>query len=193
MEIRSDSPSLFNIFLIFYFLNLCLDLNILKAKDYDALWNRNLFLEFLSEISCFTFRYQYPTSTLRSSSALGNPYTRPPRSTNSPMSNDQCITMRSLSPICKYALIDGTGQHIPVCTNVVTFANSSGDFQLAEANGTATLCFPSDYQPIPISYVNVSPMTDQMSGSSPERLCTVTAAGLPPDSDIIVNTQVTHV
>ncbi|VDN95919.1 unnamed protein product [Rodentolepis nana] len=135
-------------------------------------------------------RYQFPTITTRSSSALGNAHVRTPRSCNSPVSTDQCISMRSFSPICKYALIDGTGQHIPVCTNVMTFANDTGDFQLADDSGTATLCFSSGYQPIPINYVNV-PVTDQLS--SHERLCTMTPADIAPDSDIIANTQVTHV
>lgn len=107
---------------------------------------------------------------------------------------DQSMSMPSFSPICKYALIDGRGRHIPVSNNVVTFASHTDDLRYGDGSGTATLCIPSDYQPIPISYVNV-PVTEQMSSSTEfaQRLCVVTTPDMPPDSDIIVDTQVTNV
>ncbi|KAM7533466.1 hypothetical protein Aperf_G00000125673 [Anoplocephala perfoliata] len=139
-------------------------------------------------------RYQFPPETMRRSSALGNTYNQPPRTYSPSRATEQFTTMRSFSPVCKYALIDGRGQQIPVCNNMVTFAGHMDDLRLADGSGTATLCIPSDYQSIPISYVNV-PVTEQFSSSTeyPERLCVVTAPDMPPDSDIIVNTQVTHV
>lgn len=105
------------------------------------------------------------------------------------MHADHCASMRPFSPLCKYTLIDGNGQQIPVCT----FASHPSDIQLADGSA-ATLCIASEYQPIPISYVNVPINGDTPSPTTLERVGVVTAPfDLPPDSDIIVNTQVTHV
>ncbi|VDK36649.1 unnamed protein product [Taenia asiatica] len=131
-------------------------------------------------------------ATVRSSSALGNPHLQPSPANGSVVGTDHCVSMRPFSPVCKYALIDGSGQQIPVCTNVVTFASHPGDFQLAEGGGT-TLCIASDYQPIPINYVNLPVTEEAPSPTALERVGVVTAPDMPPDSDIIVNTQVTHV
>ncbi|KAL5962523.1 Irregular chiasm C-roughest protein [Taenia solium] len=136
--------------------------------------------------------YQFPTATVRSSSALGNPHLQPSPANGSVVGTDHCVSMRPFSPVCKYALIDGSGQQIPVCTNVVTFASHPGDFQLAEGGGT-TLCIASDYQPIPINYVNLPVTEVAPSPTALERVGVVTAPDLSPDSNIIVNTQVTHV
>ncbi|CDS35745.1 irregular chiasm roughest protein [Echinococcus multilocularis] len=131
-------------------------------------------------------RYQFPSAAVRSSSALGNAQVRPPANGSAAIA-DRYVSMRPFSPVCKYTLIDGNGQQIPVCTNVVTFASHPGD-----GNGT-TLCLASDYQPIPINYVNLPVTEEAPSPTSLERVTVVTAPDLPPDSDIIVNTQVTHV
>uniref|UniRef100_A0A5K3FUI3 Ig-like domain-containing protein n=1 Tax=Mesocestoides corti TaxID=53468 RepID=A0A5K3FUI3_MESCO len=141
-------------------------------------------------------RYHLPSTTIRGSSEHAGLTAQSPSSIASTPITDQCLSVRPFSPVCKYTLIDGSGQNIPVCPNVVTFTGQPGDLHLTSEGGAA-LCIASDYQPIPITYVNLPAATRMASvaqeGPIAQRVGVVPATPVLPDSDIIVNTQVTDV
>ncbi|VDD77669.1 unnamed protein product [Mesocestoides corti] len=149
------------------------------------------------DAQCSSIRsYHLPSTTIRGSSEHAGLTAQSPSSIASTPITDQCLSVRPFSPVCKYTLIDGSGQNIPVCPNVVTFTGQPGDLHLTSEGGAA-LCIASDYQPIPITYVNLPAATRMASvaqeGPIAQRVGVVPATPVLPDSDIIVNTQVTDV
>ncbi|KAL7061735.1 hypothetical protein AAHC03_01033 [Spirometra sp. Aus1] len=121
-------------------------------------------------------------------------------------------------PVCAYALTPEKG--IPVCANMAVALTSCRDLQLA--NGSE-ICIPSfavacpcssgidpEYQRLPINFINAQPSdgtsdsfrrnTDDKEEGDEEAATTklhhigyVPLTSLPPNSDIILNTQVTNV
>lgn len=114
-------------------------------------------------------------------------------------SNDQ-VTLRPLSPVCKYTLVDSQGQQIPVCTNVLTLSpDHPNGLQLTDGGGG--ICLSPQYQSIPVSYVNLgcsgnmafSSDAANADDSSVHHLGFVPVSAIPVASDVIINTQVTTV